>query len=591
VDSTSRISHKPGTPLTREDLIAFVEDEEARCAIREKEGLDAIRDIALQLFLEFENRSKKVGFDNKMTELASFGDDALRSREGCIEYACLLFFADFINYFIIEFKFKFSEDWSERAIKKYPDEMILRFIHANVVSYSIEKESNSIKRDEKKEIAEELILDSLNKDPDAVIDAVKMQFQVYINILEKDPNVLNRYYNSLHEGLFPGTSKKKFLDALKSFCHARLARLYTATSLVNKKKKELKKANSYYKDNSLVIIQLAFLSFEEGQGTHETQEYFKRAFDLVQIQFDDIPDLKKFINYDASLGLAYTYNLQGRYEQAEYYYSHAMNSWTDSLTKSIVFLNRGRNRLDKGDLSRAVIDLSEAINLSKEQGDKGLESDGCTNLGLVYLKQGLHEKAQCEFSKAIELNPSSTYAYYNLGVLYNEDQNKERAKKLFKAAADLDTNFHEARDALKKMERLGITGVGDDWSDWWFGRDRSRVKRIFGIAIIIAIIGLVAKAYYDVFVTSLKVNESIYALIAVNIVLLLLPILSKLKLGPVELEVASKGEPPPTSPQTAGVGIAALPTHKTIGLPKSTFVSAKLEERHPDLFFLNFILY
>jgi tetratricopeptide (TPR) repeat protein len=578
MDPAAGIPHKSGTPLTKQDLIAFVEDNAMRSAIRDKEGLDWVQDIAAQLSLEFVNCRQKAEFYNKMKKLVSFADDSLLSKEGCLNYACLLFFADLINYLIVDFKF--PPEWSESAIQKYPDEMILKFLHANVKSYSIET-------DEDKQCTEKLILNSLNKDPETVIDAVNRQFQVYISILERDSNILNRYYKELHDGLFPSVSKKKFLNTLKSLCHARLARLYTATSLGNKHNKELKKANKYFKENSLVIIQSAFLAIQEGRSIHETQQYFKTAFDLAQIQYDVIPELKKYIIYDASLGLAYTYNLQGRYDDAENYYRYAMSSSTDKLTKSIAFLNRGRNRLDNGDLSGAIVDLSMAINLFEKLEFKKQESDAHTNLGLVYLKQGLDEKAQSEFSKAIELNPTSPYPYYNLGVLFNEDQNKARAKKLFKTAADLDTTFHEARDALKKIEKSGITGIGDDWSDWWFGKNTSNSKKISGIAIIIAIIGLVAKAYYDIFFgSSPKINESIYALIAINIVLLLLPILSKLKLGPVELEVASKGEPQPMDIQTAGVGIAFT---REIGLSKD--MDAAESRGRIDLLFLNFILY
>jgi hypothetical protein len=54
---------------------------------------------------------------------------------------------------------------------------------------------------------------------------------------------------------------------------------------------------------------------------------------------------------------------------------------------------------------------------------------------------------------------------------------------------------------------------------------------------------LVAKANYNIY-NDLQVSASLFAVLAINILIILLPILSKLKMGPVELQVQSKGERP-----------------------------------------------
>jgi hypothetical protein len=54
---------------------------------------------------------------------------------------------------------------------------------------------------------------------------------------------------------------------------------------------------------------------------------------------------------------------------------------------------------------------------------------------------------------------------------------------------------------------------------------------------------LVARANYNIH-SDLEVPTSLFAVLAINILIILLPILSKLKMGPIELDVQSKGERP-----------------------------------------------
>ncbi|MCF6150192.1 MAG: tetratricopeptide repeat protein [Candidatus Kuenenia sp.] len=41
-----------------------------------------------------------------------------------------------------------------------------------------------------------------------------------------------------------------------------------------------------------------------------------------------------------------------------------------------------------------------------------------TNLGVVYNSQGLHEKAEYEYEKTLEMKPGDAGSHYNLGNLY-----------------------------------------------------------------------------------------------------------------------------------------------------------------------------
>jgi tetratricopeptide (TPR) repeat protein len=143
---------------------------------------------------------------------------------------------------------------------------------------------------------------------------------------------------------------------------------------------------------------------------------------------------------------------------------------------------------------------------------------------------------------AIEENPELAPAYFNLAVLYNEEGKKDRAEKLFQTTLDSDRNFKEARNALKKLQETGIKGLRD-WIDWWFGSNSSVYRKALGYAIItFAGSLLVIMAIYDTYLKDQGVSQSLLIVLAVTIMTLLLPSISKLKLGPVELDMKSIGK-------------------------------------------------
>ena len=138
--------------------------------------------------------------------------------------------------------------------------------------------------------------------------------------------------------------------------------------------------------------------------------------------------------------------------------------------------------------------------------------------------------------------PDLPHAYYNLGVLYNEEGDKERARKLFQTALNIDRDYKEAKRALKKLDNSDVSNIGD-WYDWLFSSNASSLKKGIGIATLILIGVLIGKASYDA-VLNLDIKQSMFGIIAIAIVFLVLPLISKLKIGPVELEMESKGQQP-----------------------------------------------
>jgi len=438
-------------------------------------------------------------------------------------------------------------NWINKAIEKFPETALFRFLAAYFAAIipilpekefgdliqSLSKQSKVFEEYRKIDVTA-VISECLKNDPNTVIHVLEQRQKIVLKTIPSDRESLQKGVD-IFSKIVAEVNTESFVSALSSFSSSILARLYLVSDQPDRYEKKLNEAIGFYEKNASAICQLAYLKINK--DTREAEKKFKTANDLIENQFNGIQRLKNRIRYDIYLGLAYTNHKKGRYDEAEKKYKDALELHLGYYFDMLALLNRGRTRLDKNDFLGAIEDLSKAINEPK------LSATAHSNLGLVYLKQGLYGKAESELNEALEKNPSLSHAYHNLGVLYNEEGNKQRAEKLFKTATTVDKNFSEARDALKKLQGTELRNLGGDWYDWWFGKNSSKLKKSVGIAVVALIGTLVAKANYNIYY-DLQVSASLFAVLAINILIILLPILSKLKMGPVELQVQSKGERP-----------------------------------------------
>ena len=126
--------------------------------------------------------------------------------------------------------------------------------------------------------------------------------------------------------------------------------------------------------------------------------------------------------------------------------------------------------------------------------------------------------------------------------MYNEDGKKQQAEKLFRTALNIDRDFKEARFALKELQHSRVDTL-TDWVDWWFGSEISKIKKAIGVSIVLLLGAFIIKASHTVFLDK-DIPQSIIVVIGISLVFLLLPCISKLKFGLIELEMESKGESP-----------------------------------------------
>jgi tetratricopeptide (TPR) repeat protein len=221
------------------------------------------------------------------------------------------------------------------------------------------------------------------------------------------------------------------------------------------------------------------------------------------------------------------------YKMAEHYFNRALGFSIPEFLRGVIILNRGKNRLDDENFLGAKNDFLESLKYPH------IEAPAHTNLGKLYYAQNLMDKAENELKKALEIDPSLAVAYYNLGVLYNENDDNKRARKYFELAVQIDGKLSEAKRALEEIKEP-VKAIIDWWS-WWF-HEKSTPKKIVGTLIISLISILFIFAVYTI-VNGFREEflNSFFYIIILLFAFLVLPTLTKLKFGIVELEMKSVG--------------------------------------------------
>ena len=523
----------------------------------EKNNIEFIDELTKQFIDEL---SQDLGDFTKLrakfSQLKMLAEKSLTvSVDACNGIAYLLYFT---NSFQNPFVGTQALEWLSNAYERYPNSNLLKFLYlGQLFSESIETRDDTIKNDY------EDLKASIRKD-----------HQFFINVLERTEsislyanqhqNLLKVNYDLYHEKIFPEVTIEIFPKALSSFYHSLCAEYYKIADIMEEARKKSFKALELYENNSLAIAQVAYFRVES--DTLEAENMFRKAIKLAESQFASSPKDRLFIKALGYSGLGYVYNKRAIYDIAEKHYTEALeilqsstfqNPFVDYL-KDIILLNRGQNRLDGGrDIKGSRKDLMEVIRRNED-----LAGAAKTNVGLMYYKQGLYEKAEAEFIEAIETKPGLPHPYYNLGVLYAKEGGEEgnhekieRAKKLFQTSLDMNDSeggFIEASGALKEIEGHGTRKNGRDWYGWWFDNAASSYKKALGIVLLTLLLSSIVLIIYQTLINEQRnlpdlsdLSNLILGGLGIVIFFLALPLVTHLKIGSIiELEMESKGERP-----------------------------------------------
>jgi tetratricopeptide (TPR) repeat protein len=554
----------------RDRLIEIIDDRTVRKKLGELKESDEfieklVKDYIDEIAPSFENVPIMTA---KYKKLEMLGDSAI-SLVDCVDYAYIIFL---LHLFSNPYTVEWAKRWVEEKHERHPSSTLLRFLNARVIlsasqtpaDENIQDEVNKEKKTKMQEKAFRDLKDVLTTEPESVIYAMHKLDEVMLYTFRNHKNILSWYYKNLHERLFREVPKGMYPNAVSSFYHAICADYCRIAGDKDRQEDELKKALELYNNNSLALVQkaynmyIAYITLKDDPKENrknaekyrkEAEEMLNKSLSLVKTQFDDVPITRISVQATAHAGLGYLYSKRGdplSYRKAESCYQEAIKTIEDSscsespflqYMKSFIKLNRGRNRLDKGKFKEAEKDFDEA---SKEPD---LLAYVEINRGILYHKQSFNRKAKSKFNHAIKLKSDLAEAYYNLGVIYNEEGKKEKAIRLFDTALDINEDLTEAHDALKKLQGLEVQDIRD-WYKWWFGKEATRYKKGLGIVFVALILIGIASTIYAIHTKDSGISSSIFGGLAFALIFLILPLITKLKLGTIEVEMESKGERP-----------------------------------------------
>ncbi|MCP4022122.1 MAG: tetratricopeptide repeat protein, partial [Desulfobacteraceae bacterium] len=199
---------------------------------------------------------------------------------------------------------------------------------------------------------------------------------------------------------------------------------------------------------------------------------FNRGVEFLKIQkynkalnvFTNLVSQKE--NPEIYFNIGYIKTVQGKYEEAIEAFSKA--------TQLDRLFGRAYEEIGKiykilGDEKKSEQYLQQAAEVYMDTGQlgpaeevlNGLLKAGTDSLnvfntlGVIYRKKGETDIALTQYKRALKVHPEEPYIYYNIGRLYLDMKDPNKAKEYFSRALDKDRNFNEARQVIKAID-LGI---------------------------------------------------------------------------------------------------------------------------------------
>lgn len=135
------------------------------------------------------------------------------------------------------------------------------------------------------------------------------------------------------------------------------------------------------------------------------------------------------------LGLAY-----GRLDSYEKSIEHFLQA-ADESADPILFMTIGRTYYKMERMEEAVEYLQRAVNAAESSSVK---EKSRFLLGKIFLDQGELNKAETHYRQILSGNPKSADAHYHLGVVYEERNDRVKARAEWRKALDIDPSHHGA---------------------------------------------------------------------------------------------------------------------------------------------------
>lgn len=222
---------------------------------------------------------------------------------------------------------------------------------------------------------------------------------------------------------------------------------------------------------------MAQKKYEEAQSPgNSRKEQYQKTMEAIRIA----PEEPLY-----RVGLGDLYFQDGKFDKAEKMYMTAIKADPDY---TVTYRMLGRLYMQKGDWDNAIVYLTRALNqpnvinpvqlynwLAYSEYRKGdlskaekawlraldiNESDKIlVNLALIYKEGNRLDLAQASLLKAVELNPKSRNAHFELGEIYYQRNKFGKAKKHYKKVIALDPLSEQAKVSQQTLKKISVGTV------------------------------------------------------------------------------------------------------------------------------------
>jgi len=131
----------------------------------------------------------------------------------------------------------------------------------------------------------------------------------------------------------------------------------------------------------------------------------------------------------------------GEYDKAAFYFGKAIVQNPSDLLNYIL----AQTYYKTGDVAKSEEYLARTISRAEESKDSSLEARARFLLGRIYTERNEYAKAEEQYGKILELDPSSADAHYFLGNLYEREGDLVKARAEWRAALRIDPSHNGAR--------------------------------------------------------------------------------------------------------------------------------------------------
>ncbi|MBC7473258.1 MAG: tetratricopeptide repeat protein [Candidatus Sericytochromatia bacterium] len=167
-------------------------------------------------------------------------------------------------------------------------------------------------------------------------------------------------------------------------------------------------------------------TYEELGKKPEAEESYNKAINSEKV------DYSSYIN----LGTFYYKN--HRYDEAIKLYNKGLSLPVKDYHKEMMYSGLARNLTKLKKYDEAVNNLNSAIDLSKNNLRKSINY---MSLGNAYEGQGKNDDAAKAFETSIKISPKFSDSYYNLGELYANNKQYDKAFEVYNTALNnIDSN-------------------------------------------------------------------------------------------------------------------------------------------------------